>query len=528
MLEELFIRNYALAEKLNVEFTKGFNILSGETGAGKSVIIGALGLVLGEKGDVSVIRTGTDETEVSAVINVEGNTDALNWLGEHDIETDDGRIILRRILKSTGRGSIYIQSVPSTKSEINELTSLLFDIHGQHEHQSLLSSDNQRRLLDSFAGLKRQAEKLKADFIELGTVRKEYQKLMSDERDMLREADIAAFAVKEIEEAKLKPGEIEQLESEHQLLSQAEKLFILFEDLHKSLSEGSGGALSGLRMGMKQLGELSRIDSSFSEPQQRLENAFYETEDILDNIEHFKNDFDFSPEKLTSCEERLSELLKLRKKYGDSVEEILAFLEESRRKISKVENREELKAEYAERVSSLEKSVLQQASELSSQRKSTAKKLQSEIQQQLKALGMPKAEFKIQVETRLGENGRPVCGLNGFDSVEFMISANQGEPPKRLKSIASGGEMSRVMLAIKSVLAAIDTVDCLVFDEIDAGIGGEIAVAVGEHMYNLSKFKQILCITHLASIAVRADNHIRVRKNSINNRTFTEIESDFR
>ena len=525
MLEELFIRNYALAEKLTVEFTRGFNILSGETGAGKSVIIGALSLVLGEKGDVSVIRTGSDETEVSAVLNVGGNKAALQWLSERDIETDEGRVILRRVLKSTGRGNIYIQSVPVTKADVNEFTAMLFDIHGQHEHQSLLSSDNHRSLLDSFAGLKDVSEKLRTDFLELSSIRKEYQKLMSDEREMLREADIAAFAVKEIEDAKLQPGEIEQLENEHLLLSQAEKLFVLFEDLHNSLSEGEGGALNGLRSGMKQLKELCGIDSSFEESRDRLENAFYETEDILDGIEHYKNDFDFSPEKLTACEERLSELLKLRKKYGDTVEEIMEFLEESRRKVSSVENREELKREYAERVSGLEKSVVKQASELSAQRKSAAKKLQAEIQQQLKALGMPKAEFRILVETRLGDNNKPACGVNGFDSVEFMISPNQGEPPKRLRSIASGGEISRVMLAIKTVLAAIDTVDCLVFDEIDAGIGGEIAVAVGEHMYNLSRFKQILCITHLASIAVRADNHIRVRKNNIDDRTFTEIES---
>ena len=339
MLEELFIRNYALAEKLTVEFTRGFNILSGETGAGKSVIIGALSLVLGEKGDVSVIRTGSDETEVSAVLNVGSNKAALQWLSERDIETDEGRVILRRVLKSTGRGNIYIQSVPVTKADVNEFTAMLFDIHGQHEHQSLLSSDNHRSLLDSFAGLKDVSEKLRTDFLELSSIRKEYQKLMSDEREMLREADIAAFAVKEIEDAKLQPGEIEQLENEHLLLSQAEKLFVLFEDLHNSLSEGEGGALNGLRSGMKQLKELCGIDSSFEESRDRLENAFYETEDILDGIEHYKNDFDFSPEKLSACEERLSELLKLRKKYGDTVEEIMEFLEESRRKVSSVENR---------------------------------------------------------------------------------------------------------------------------------------------------------------------------------------------
>ncbi len=525
MLEELYIRNYALAEQLTVEFSSGFNILTGETGSGKSVIIGALSLVLGEKGDVINIRTGADETEVSAVVKISGNTEAEKWLEDHDIPADEGRVILRRVLKNTGRGSIYIQSVPATKNDISEFTSLLFDIHGQHEHQSLLSVENHRKLLDSFAGLEKTAESLTADFISLSNIKKEYQKLMTDEREMLREADIAAFAVREIEQAKLHPGEIEELENEHRLLSQAEKLFTHLEDIHNSLSESAGGALDGLRSGMKHIRELSSIDNLFSEYGTRLENAFYETEDVLDSLERYRNNFDFSPEKLEACDERLGEIMKLRKKYGDTIEEILEFLEESRRKVSNIENREELKAEYSERIGLLEKSVLGQASELSKKRKEAALKLQAEIQSQLKALGMPKAEFRVLVEQRLGENGRPSCGINGFDSIEFLISPNQGEPPKRLKSIASGGEISRVMLAIKSVLADKDSVDCLVFDEIDSGIGGEIAVAVGEHLYKLSKYKQILCITHLASIAVRADNHIRVCKNSVSGRTFTEIRA---
>ncbi len=525
MIEVLYIKNYALADKLTVEFGSGFNILSGETGAGKSVIIGALNLVLGEKGDVSVIRTGADETEVSAVINVSGNQDALKWLDEHEIVTDEGRVILRRILKTSGRGNIFIQSIPSTKNDIAEFTSLMFDIHGQHEHQSLLSVENHRKLLDSFAGLKNAAEKLKTDFIDLNILKKEYQKLVSDERNLLREADIAAFAVKEIEAAELKPGEIEQLENEHRLLSQAEKLFILFEQVHTSLNESTGGALNGLRKGLGFLKGLSSIDQSFEEAYGRLENAFYETEDILDGIEKYKNDFSFSPEKLSACEERLSELLRLRKKYGDTVEEIFSFLEDSRNKVSSVENQEEIKAGYTEKIGNLERLVLQQASELSKNRRAAADGLQKAIQGQLKTLGMPKAEFRIIVENKIGDNGKPSCGPNGFDFVEFLISPNQGEPPKKLRNIASGGEISRVMLAIKSVLAGNDTVDCMVFDEIDSGIGGEIAVSVGEHMYKLSRYKQILCITHLASIAVRADNHIRVSKISEEGRTFTEIRS---
>lgn len=524
MLEQLHIKNYALAEELVVEFTEGFNVLSGETGSGKSVIIGALNLVLGEKGDVEFIRTGAEETVVSAVIDVADNPDAKTWLSEHEVQPDDGQIIIRRTLKKNGRGNMYIQSVPFTKTDLSEFTSLLFDIHGQHQHQSLLSVDNQRRLLDSFGGLTPAAEKLKTDFIELNLIKKEYQKLIEAEREILREADIAAFAVREIEGARIKKGEFSELEHEHKLLSQSEKLFSYIEDVHENLNEGSGGALNGIRNALKGLQGLKNLDTFFEESFSRMESVFYEAEDVLASVEKFRDQIDFSPERFAACEERLAELLRLRKKYGDSEEEVMSFLEESRRKVEGIENREELKSEYAEKIKRLEKGVLDQASALSENRKLQAQKLQTEIKKQLKQLGMPKADFKVAVEKKTGENGRLSCGVNGFDTVEFLISPNQGEPVKKLKTIASGGEISRVMLAIKSVLAENDHVNSLVFDEIDSGIGGEIAVAVGEHMYNLSKYKQILCITHLASIAVRADNHIRVNKISEGGRTLTEIE----
>ena len=524
MIESLNIRNYALADRLNVEFEEGLNILSGETGSGKSVIVGALDLVIGGKADVSVIRTGEDETEVTAFIYIGKNPDAGQWLQSREIEPEDDRVIIRRTLKQTGRGGSFIQSTQVTKADMSEFTSLLFDIHGQHEHQSLLGVENHRKLLDSFGGLDDEAGILRERFLELSTVKKELQKLNSDEREMLRESEIAAYAVREIESANLVPGELEQLEDEHKLLSQAERMFIAFEKVHDNLNESGGGALKGLRDALAGLNELRGIDRYFEEPHGRLENAFYETEDILDGLERYRDSFDFSPERLASCEERLSELHKLRKKYGDTVEEILAFLEQSRKKVDGIENSEELKKQYSEKAAALEKDVLARASSLSAKRKEAAGKLEKAVQQQLVSLGMPKAQFCVPVEQRQGENNRPSCGVNGFDMVEFLISPNQGEPPKKLRSIASGGEISRVMLAIKSVLADIDTVDCMVFDEIDSGIGGEIAVAVGEHLHNLSKYKQILCITHLASIAVRADNHIRVVKDTRDGRTFTDVQ----
>lgn len=525
MLEELIIKNYALAENLRIEFSCGFNILSGETGAGKSVIIGALNLVLGGVGNVSSIRTGASEADVSAVIDVSGNKEALLWLENNNISLDDGKIILRRVLKKNGRSSIYLQSFPLTKADTIALTSLLFDIHGQNEHQSLLSVDNQLRLLDSFAGIKEDVEGLKRYFFELGRLRKELQEILVNERDAEREADIAAFSVKEIEDANLSEGEIESLEEEHKMLSQAERVSMIFEDIYSSLSEAEGGAIAGLRKGVESLRALSRIKSDMSESVSRLESAFFETEDVFDGIVSFKNNFDYSPERLAICEERLAEIQRLRKKYGNTVSDIFQCLENSKKILENVSNSNDKKELLSNNIESLEKKVLTLAREISAKRKEAALRLQKAVQDNLFNLGMPKAVFVIKVEQRLDEKNKPSCSSNGLDKIEFLISPNQGEPPKRLRAIASGGETSRIMLAIKSVLSEIDSVDCLVFDEIDSGIGGEIAVTVGEHLYRLSRNKQILCISHLASIAVRADNHIRVVKKTFSGRTFTEIKT---
>jgi DNA repair protein RecN (Recombination protein N) len=525
MLEELSVRGYALIDSLNMNLTKGFNVLSGETGAGKSILIGALSLLLGEKGDIESIRTGTDEAEVTGMINMGGNKDALKWLEEKGIEPEEGVIILRRILKRSGRGPVFIQSASMTKQDLQELTSFLFDLHGQHEHQSLLSVENHRKTLDRFSGAEGLADSVHSLFTRLTEKRQQYEDLVSSERERLREADILQFAVTEIEKAGLKEGEEEELEQQIRILSDHEKLFTLIDEIYDATAENRGGSLAHLRKSMKALDEVARIDPKLKDLYTRLETAFYDVEDVSESIREYRDTIQFDPEKLESLEQRLALVHNLEKKYGDNIPEILGYLEKSKESLETMENWEEVKETLKAELKQLEKNLSSQATELSEKRKAGAKELEQRIEENLKRLGMPNAVFAIDLKKKENQQGKAVCGAYGFDRVEFLISPNQGEPQKPLKQIASGGEMSRIMLAIKSVLSELDIIDTLIFDEIDAGIGGEVALQVGEYLHRLAAHKQVLCITHLASIAVRADNHITVEKKTKDNRTVTELKS---
>jgi len=525
MLEELSVQNYALIDRATVRFGEGFNVLTGETGAGKSILIGALGLLLGAKGDPESIRTGAEESVVTGVVNVGENPQALKWLAEHAIEAEDGSIIIRRVLKRGGRGSLFIQSTPATRADLEAITSFLFDIHGQHEHQSLLDPDNQRLLLDRFGGTEALAARLFEDFQALTAVKKRYEKMLTSERTQLREMDILAFAVKEIEEAKLRPSEEEELDQEKLILSQYERLYTLLETFFENTSESKGGSLSSLREARSAMEGIIAINPELAALAKRLEDAFFEIEDVAEEVRKYQLGVQYRPDRLEECEERLTLIHRLEKKYGNSIEEVLKYASESREQLAGMETWQEDKEKLQREIAEREKAVLQLAQELSSRRKEAAGRLTSLVQERLRALGMPKAIFSVDLRRRLSEEGKPTCGPHGIDQIELLISANPGEPPKPLRSIASGGELSRIMLAIKSVIAEADQIGSLIFDEIDTGIGGEVAVAVGEHLQELARHKQVLCITHLATIAARADNHLKVEKFVKDNRTYTGVES---
>ncbi|MCP5514627.1 MAG: DNA repair protein RecN [Spirochaetales bacterium] len=524
MLEEIYIKNIALIDDIKIEFTSGFNVLTGESGSGKSLIAGAIGLLKGVKGDTGVIRTGEDSAEAAGVFGLKNNQDVLDWLSVKGISAEDDSIIIRRSVKANGRGTITVQSTPLSRSELIELTSLLFDIHGQNEHHTIMSEERQRNLLDSYSGLLGDAADFSSLFSELGKMKKRLTGLELSEKERLREIDILKFTVNEISEAKISAAEDEEIEKEHKMLVEHEKLFRYVAESREELSESTAGIIPRLKNALNASSAAAAIDESLLPLSERLSNAFFEIEDIAELLRDYVLKDNFSPARLAKCEERLAVIHRLKKKYGPEIDDVINHQNVSENRLAELENlaidREELKA----RIKKMEDEVLKKASALSDERKKNSAVLEKKIEDILKQLGMPEVVFSIQVKSRKNDSGKPVCGSYGFDQVEFLISPNTGEPLKPIDQIASGGEMSRIMLAVKSVFSDSDPVDSMLFDEIDSGIGGEVAVSLGYHLQKLSKIKQIICITHLASIAVNADNHIRVNKIIENKRTVTRAE----
>jgi len=524
MLEELSVRDFALIDRLSVEFGKGFTVLSGETGAGKSLLIGAIGFLLGSKADTGVIRTGAEEALVVGAFDISTNSEARAWLEAKGMGAEEGRLVIRRGIKASGKSQVLVQGQSALRSDLAELTGLLVDLHGQHEQQSLLQADNHRRLLDRYAGLEAEVEAYGLLFAALTRKKREFQTTEVSAAERARELDFLRFSIEEIEGARLKSGEIDDLEAEERLLSQHEKLYESVETAHSALAEGeSGSLLAGLRRVRGSLEQASAIDPALSALARRLDDAYFEVEDLTDSIRVYAGNLRFSPERLEEIESRLAELGKLRKKYGPTVEDILERLERDRERLGFLESWEDDKEALAQAIAALEAEVHEKALAISSKRSEAARELAGGIERILGLLGMSRARFSVRVARKEAEGGRAVVGQYGIDEVEFLIAPNPGEPPRPLARIASGGELSRVALAAKTIFARSDTASTLIFDEVDAGIGGEVAVAVGEHLEALGGVKQVLCITHLASIAARADNHYRVEKSVESGRTVTRL-----
>ncbi|MDR2702481.1 MAG: DNA repair protein RecN [Spirochaetaceae bacterium] len=541
MLEELSIRNYALVDSLSLSFESGLNILTGETGAGKSIIVGSLSFLLGGKADADVIRTGCDEAGVSAVVRIAAaNADARNWLADRDIDIEDGAVVVRRNLKASGRSSIYVQNVPLTRSDLADLMGMLFDLHGQHDHESLLRKDTHRRCLDRFAGIEGEAAAFNDLFTTLAEKKKALEFSRNSERNREDRIELLSYAADEITKAALKTGESRELEAEAQRLASFEKLSREAESAAAFLFDGEASVLSLARKARSSLEAASSMDESLAAVCKRMDDLYFEAEDLSGELRSYRDGLSYEPGRLEEVEDRLGLIFRLKKKYARSegsgegraadetgreisVEEaILTYKTKAEQEIEALSQSEENREKLAAEIAALEKTLVSKAAALSSKRGEASQKLGAQINAILQRLGMPKARFAVNSASKgKGPSGNLICGPWGADDVEFLISANPGEPLKELARIASGGELSRVMLAIKTVLAESDAIETLVFDEIDTGIGGEEALAVGEYLKKIGFIKQIFCITHLASIAVRADNHIRVEKKDAAGRTQT-------
>lgn len=544
MLEDLRIKDFALIDSVNVDFSNGFTVLSGETGAGKSLLIGALSFLLGGKGGVEQIRSGCSMAQVSGTFYIKGlsavpDTATINeediqtpaqWLYIHGIEAEDDRILIRRAVRDNGKSAAWIGDTPVTRGELASFCSFLVDIHGQHEHQSLMKVGEHRKFLDSYAGINDKVSAFTQLYTQLVSKRKQLEELLTDDKTREQKIDVLSFAVKEIEEAKLKKNEDVELDEEENKLSSFEKLYSDVEAISSALEgEENGGAVNLIKK-IRGISQHSvTLDKNLEKLDARLDSAFYELTDIANEYSSYMRSLVFDPERLAAVQERQSLIYNLKKKYATSVdsplEEVVQFSKDAQKRLEELSGGEKNKDELKVQIAELEKAVYTQAKEISSLRKTAAVKMSDQVVAILRTLGMKDTRFSVNVAEKNGSDVEQKCGPYGIDDIEFLIAANPGNPLQSLAKIASGGELSRVMLALKTVLAESDKIETLIFDEIDTGIGGEVAVSVGHHLKKLAQNRQILCITHLASIAVYADNQLKIAKNVSGGTTHTGVSA---
>ncbi len=530
MLQDLRIKNFVIIDSLTVTFKEGLNILSGETGAGKSILIDALSGVLGEKMSIDMIRTGFDRASLEAVFDISNLNDLKALLEESGIENEDDTLIIHRELFSNGKGRCYANSVQIPVAKLKEISEYLIDIHGQNEHQNIVNVSKHRELLDSFGSLYNEVNAVKTIHEKLTAIRNKINSFQIDEKEKARRIEFNTFSVKEIESSNLRIGEDEELKSESNLLSNAEKLFTEVNSAADLIS-GENGVLRNLKKTESGLSRISDIDPNISPVLDAIREALYSLEDSTSILRDYKQNIDFSPERVNQVEERLNLIHSLKKKYGDSIQEILQYAEKAKSELDTINSSDEQLEQLKDHEKKAVKEAKNFALDLSEKRKVAAKKLEELVIKELNDLGMNGTVFSISIKQDVSNDGDIESGgkkyilyPHGLDRIEFLLSANEGEDLKQLRKVASGGEMSRIMLALKNVIQSADIVDTLIFDEVDAGISGKTAEIVGKKLKNLSKRRQVLLITHLPQIAAMSDSHYLVQKGKTDGRVTTVVK----
>lgn len=513
MLCELSIRNFALIDELRLELAPGFNVLTGETGAGKSIVIDALNVALGGRWQEEQLRTGAPEAVVEAAFDITRSQEVIQPLADEGIpQAPDEYLVLRRHLLKDGKSKAYINGRFSSAATLRALGERFVDIHGQGQTFSLLNPRKQLHLLDAYAGLAEEVKTLKTLYEKRQRMRKELSDLTLHEREKAQRQVILEYQRKEIDAARLLEGEEEELVAERSVLVNFEKLYSAAEGAYQTLYAEESAVLDRLASIGGKLKEAERIDPRLGEPLRSLEAARIDLEEAASFLRDYREKIQFDPERLEAVEGRLHEIGKLKRKYGASVVEILRHRQAIEEELTALESSEERIQTLSKELETVEEELTAWAEALSLKRTEAGRRLEMEITAELNALGMPQAAFRVLLlKEELGPTGK--------DHGEFLFSPNPGEEPKPLRTIASGGELSRTMLAIKTVLASADEIPTLIFDEIDAGVGGGMAETVGRKLFAVSVERQVLCITHLPQIASFADAHLRVEKRSIKERT---------
>lgn len=518
MLIELRIENFAVIDRLQVRLRPGLNVLTGETGAGKSIIVGALSLLLGERASSEAVRAGADRAVVEGVFDIEGRHDILGILAAQGLEPEDGLLILRREVAVEGRNRAWVNGSASTASLVGELGTGLVDLHGQHEHQALLRADAQRAILDAYGGQTDLATELGAAHGELAGVSRRLDEIEARRREIEQRADFLRFQLQEIEKAELEEDEEQALEEESRRLEHAEDLARLSEGLHHGLYEDENSVATVLGSLRRQLDELLRIDPSEAPARELLETAYYNVEELGRRMADYASRVEHDPARLDRLQRRRDLLYRLKTKYGPTLDDVVETARAAREELDLLEGSSfERKALEKERDEALRR-VEDLAARLTAGRHDAAGRLAEEVMAVLPELGLEGSRFEVVLAPL------EAPGSHGAERVEFLVAVNVGFEPRALARVASGGELSRVMLALKTILARVDAVPTLVFDEIDAGIGGRIAVKVGAALREVAAHHQVFAITHLPQIASRADHHLLVLKGEVGGMTRTGLD----
>ena len=521
MLAELVVENYAVIERLRVRFHAGFNVLTGETGSGKSIVVDTLGLLFGGRASAEMIRTGAPTARVSAIFQASRHSALRAVLDEAGIGIEDDELLIERELSAEGKSRAFVQSRPVTVALLRELAAHLGDIHGQHDQQRLFASDTQLEILDGFAQAGELVDEAGTHYRAWRNCSAELEELARSEQDKLRLADLWSFQRREIESAAVRAGEDVELSEERRRLQNVERLQELAHATWQALYDSPESALSQLRTAARRIDELSRIDSSLASVAESLKTTEVGLQEAAYAVRDYLGGLEADPGRLDAVESRLAALDRLKRKYGASAEEMLAYLEEIRGKLDAVENADARRKELEQRRDELAKTYETTAVRLSKLRSDAARRLEKKVEAELAALAMEHSVFRIRLDPREWSE-------SGADVVQFLISPNPGEEPKPLDRIASGGELSRVALALKTCAAGRSrksaSLRTLVFDEVDAGIGGRAAETVGRRLKQLAGSHQVLCVTHLAQIAGFADHHFAVEKRESRGRTIAGIE----
>jgi len=526
VLTELSIRNFAIIDNLKISFQPGLNILTGETGAGKSIIIDALSFVLGGRASSELIRTGEKAASVESIFETSKNHYIKKLLEERGIRINpEDDLIIKREINDTGKSMVYINGERANVSTLVEIGDHLVDIHGQHDHQMLLRKENQLEVLDAFGNLFELRDEVGLRLSELQKIEKEIGELKKSYSERKEREDFLRFQIREITNANLKHGEYEELKREKEILKNSLFLTQTAHKTYEALYDSDSSVYNLLSSILGELSKIASIDERLKSYHKKLEDILMNTKELATELYSYAEGIDSDPNRLEEVEERIDFLNRLKRKYNLSLEEILKLKDDKERELSSLDNSEQEIEQLETKEKKLELELQDLSLKLSEKRKAIARKIEKQVEKNLKLLKMERAQFVINFgQVTKNENGLYRVNSKGIDDIEFLISTNPGEELKPLSKIASGGELSRIMLAIKAILAEADKIPVLIFDEIDSGIGGTVAEVVGERLKEVSKKRQVLCITHLPQIAGFADAHFKVSKNLINQRSVTKVE----